>query len=98
MYEEWCKAFDPEQHKREISELLVNVPEVRALYARLVCTTSGASKVYHMQFTSFSNDRQSHGLCAKRSTVHIVYLGTVHFLRGRGGLVGFGGSPKKRRP
>ena len=25
-------------------------------------------------------------------------LGTVHFLRGRGGLVGFGGSPKKKRP
>lgn len=51
MYEEWCKAFDPEQHKREISELLVNVPEIRALYAKLVCTTSGASKVYRMQFT-----------------------------------------------
>ena len=74
MYEEWCKAFDPEQHKREISELLVNVPEVRALYARLVCTTSGASKVYGMQFTSFSNDRQSNGLCAKRSAVDMIYL------------------------
>ena len=73
MYEEWCKAFDPEQHKREISELLVNVPEVRALYARLVCTTSGASKVYCTQFASFSNDRLSHGLGAKKSTVHIIY-------------------------
>lgn len=40
MYEEWCKTFDPEQHKGEISELLVNVPEIRALYAKLVgiCT------------------------------------------------------------
>lgn len=36
MYEEWCKTFDPEQHKGEISELLVNVPEIRALYAKLV--------------------------------------------------------------
>lgn len=45
MYEEWCKAFDPEQHKREISELLVNVPEVRALYARLV-----PSAVTHVLF------------------------------------------------
>ena len=43
MYEDWCKAFDPEQHKGEISELLVNVPEIRALYAKLVCTSSGAS-------------------------------------------------------
>ena len=39
MYEEWCKTFDPEQHKGEISELLVNVPEIRALYAKLVCLT-----------------------------------------------------------
>lgn len=38
MYEEWCKTFDPEQHKGEISELLVNVPEIRALYAKLVGT------------------------------------------------------------
>lgn len=38
MYEDWCKTFDPEQHKGEISELLVNVPEVRALYAKLVLT------------------------------------------------------------
>ena len=37
MYEEWCKTFDPEEHKGEISELLVNVPEIRALYAKLVC-------------------------------------------------------------
>lgn len=36
MFEEWCKTFDPEQHKGEISELLVNVPEIRALYAKLV--------------------------------------------------------------
>lgn len=43
MYEDWCKAFDPEQHKGEISELLVNVSEIRALYAKLVCTSSGAS-------------------------------------------------------
>ena len=39
MYEEWCKTFDPEQHKGEISELLVNVPEIRALYAKLVPLT-----------------------------------------------------------
>lgn len=38
MYEEWCKTFDPEQRKGEISELLVNVPEIRALYAKLVGT------------------------------------------------------------
>ena len=38
MYEEWCKTFDPEQHKGEISELLVNIPEIRALYAKLVGT------------------------------------------------------------
>ena len=38
MCEEWCKSFDPEQHKGEISELLVNVPEIRSLYAKLVCT------------------------------------------------------------
>ena len=36
MFEEWCNSFDPEQHKGEISELLVNVPEIRALYAKLV--------------------------------------------------------------
>ena len=40
MHEEWCKTFDPEQHKGEISELLVNVPEIRALYAKLVCTST----------------------------------------------------------
>ena len=39
MYEEWCKTFDPEQHKGEMSELLVNVPVIRALYAKLVCVT-----------------------------------------------------------
>ena len=39
VYKEWCKTFDPEQHKGEISELLVNVPEIRALYAKLVCLT-----------------------------------------------------------
>ena len=39
MYEEWFKTFDPEQHKGEISELLVNVPEIRALYAKLVPLT-----------------------------------------------------------
>lgn len=37
MFEEWCKTFDPDEHKGEISELLVNVPEIRALYAKLVC-------------------------------------------------------------
>ncbi|XP_068748602.1 BSD domain-containing protein 1-like [Montipora capricornis] len=45
MYEEWCKTFDPEQCKGEISELLVNVPEVRALYAKLV-----PSAVSHVLF------------------------------------------------
>ncbi|XP_078361629.1 uncharacterized protein LOC144645987 [Oculina patagonica] len=45
MYEEWCKTFDPEQHKGEISELLVNVPEIRALYAKLV-----PSAVTHVLF------------------------------------------------
>ena len=39
MYKEWCKTFDPEQHKGEISELLVNVPEIRALYEKLVRLT-----------------------------------------------------------
>lgn len=38
MYEDWCKTFDAEQHKGEISELLVNVSEIRALYAKLVST------------------------------------------------------------
>ena len=37
MYEDWCQTFDPDQYKGEISELLVNVPEIRALYAKLVC-------------------------------------------------------------
>ena len=37
MFEEWCKTFGPDEHKGEISELLVNVPEIRALYAKLVC-------------------------------------------------------------
>lgn len=45
MFEEWCKTFDPEEHKGEISELLVNVPEIRALYAKLV-----PSAVTHVLF------------------------------------------------
>lgn len=45
MFEEWCKTFDPDEHKGEISELLVNVPEIRALYAKLV-----PSAVTHVLF------------------------------------------------
>ncbi|KXJ29383.1 BSD domain-containing protein 1 [Exaiptasia diaphana] len=35
-YEDWCRGFDLEQHKADISELLVNKPEIRSLYTKLV--------------------------------------------------------------
>ena len=56
MFEEWCKTFDPEQHKGEISELLVNVPEIRALYAKLVGTcTVHVSRFILILCYSFGN-------------------------------------------
>ena len=58
MFEEWCKTFDPEQHKGEISELLVNVPEIRALYARLV----GIWKLFYCFIST--------GVCTERRIIH----------------------------
>merc|ERR550519_599232 len=37
-FEDWCRGFDLDHHKAEISELLVNKPEIRSLYTKLVPT------------------------------------------------------------
>ncbi|XP_048582521.1 BSD domain-containing protein 1 isoform X2 [Nematostella vectensis] len=49
-YEEWCNGFDLEQHKGEISELLVNMPEIRALYTKLVPAAVHHSLFWHRYF------------------------------------------------
>ena len=57
MFEEWCKTFDPDEHKGQISELLVNVPEIRALYAKLVGTFISWCCVYFIHADTSEKER-----------------------------------------
>ena len=47
--------------------------------------------------TRWHEEAQAYQTHETRNRSNINDLGTVHFLRGRGGLVGFGGGPPKKK-
>ncbi|XP_078279238.1 BSD domain-containing protein 1 [Rhinoraja longicauda] len=50
LYDEWVAVFNLDERKREISDLLVNSPSVRALYTRMVPAAVSHSEFWHRYF------------------------------------------------
>ncbi|CAB4025636.1 Hypothetical predicted protein, partial [Paramuricea clavata] len=49
-YQRWCETFDLDSKKGEVSELLVNNPDVRRLYTKFVPSVQSHSTFWHRYF------------------------------------------------